>query len=633
MDAGEDGAIGAGAVVQGEVEELLGLGHGHAVLDLDRAEIALGKGVEVHEVLEQRLDDDLGVVERGLGGRDERARGAGGLGVLSGLRGGGTALGALLGLHVREQQDVADGGGVGEQHDHAVDADADATRGGHAVLERAHVVLVVLHGLVVATGLLGHLRSEALGLVDRVVQLGERVGVLVAGDHEFKAVREARVLLVALGERRDLDRVIAHERGVHNGVLAQLVVDLGDELAGGPLGLGLDASLGARGEQLLDGRVERDLAAEHVGDDLGHGAAGPRREEVDLLALVLDSALEAHGGRGGLDDALGELLHALEVRIGAVSLHGGELGVVGEVHALVAEDAADLEHALIAAHQQALEVQLGGDAQVVLLVERIEVRDERLGRGAALDGLQDGGLDLHVAVVLHVAAEGGDDGGALAERLAHVLVHNEVDIALAVAGLLVGEAVELLGQRTDGLGEQLELARGNGELAALGAGDHAGGLDDVAQVELLERGPRLLLHVVHAAEELDVGGGVAQDQEHDLALTALGDHAAAHGDGLARGLLVGQALVAHEQVGGVIGYARVLRIGVLAGLVERGAVDKTTGALVVQGVGGLGDLEVLGHLCDSSRNAGPWGPAVHRCGDRPTSAPPHVPNENRPLAP
>ena len=36
---------------------------------------------------------------------------------------------------------------------------------------------------------------------------------------------------------------------------------------------------------------------------------------------------------------------------------------------------------------QALEVQLGSDAQVVLLVQRIEVRDERFGRGTALNGL------------------------------------------------------------------------------------------------------------------------------------------------------------------------------------------------------------------------------------------------------
>ena len=61
------------------------------------------------------------------------------------------------------------------------------------------------------------------------------------------------------------------------------------------------------------------------------------------------------------------------------------------VHALVAEDAADLEHALESAYEQALEVQLGGDAQVAVLVEGVEVRGEGTRGRAALDLLEDGG--------------------------------------------------------------------------------------------------------------------------------------------------------------------------------------------------------------------------------------------------
>ena len=125
---------------------------------------------------------------------------------------------------------------VGEQHDHAVDTDADAARGRHAVLEGAHVVLVVLHGLVVTASLLGHLSGKALGLVDRVVELGERVSVLVTGDNQLKAVRQTRVVLKTLGKRADLDGVIAHEGRVDDGVLAQLIVNLGDDLASSPLG-------------------------------------------------------------------------------------------------------------------------------------------------------------------------------------------------------------------------------------------------------------------------------------------------------------------------------------------------------------------------------------------------------------
>ena len=46
-------------------------------------------------------------------------------------------------LHCREQQDVADGSGVGEEHDQTVDAHAHAARGRHAVLERVDEVLEI----------------------------------------------------------------------------------------------------------------------------------------------------------------------------------------------------------------------------------------------------------------------------------------------------------------------------------------------------------------------------------------------------------------------------------------------------------------------------------------------------------
>ena len=100
VNAGEDGAVGASAVVERKVQQLLGLLDGLARLDLHSAEIALGEGIKVDELLKQRLDGDLGVINRGLERLDERARGVAGLGSLGGS---GTGLETLLGLHVREQ--------------------------------------------------------------------------------------------------------------------------------------------------------------------------------------------------------------------------------------------------------------------------------------------------------------------------------------------------------------------------------------------------------------------------------------------------------------------------------------------------------------------------------------------------
>src|SRR3989338_2176571 len=74
-------------------------------------------------------------------------------------------------------------------------------RGGPAVLEGADVVLVEVHGLLVAGLLFLHLFAEALGLVLGVVQLREAVGDLAAADEQLEPVGERRVVVVAPRER------------------------------------------------------------------------------------------------------------------------------------------------------------------------------------------------------------------------------------------------------------------------------------------------------------------------------------------------------------------------------------------------------------------------------------------------
>ena len=74
----------------------------------------------------------------------------------------------------------------------------------------------------------------------------------------------------------------------------------------------------------------------------------------------------------------------MEVRIGLIELDGGELGVVLRVHALVAEDTADLVHAVHAADDESLEVQLRLDAEDHVHIQRVVVRIERTRRRADL---------------------------------------------------------------------------------------------------------------------------------------------------------------------------------------------------------------------------------------------------------
>ena len=375
--------------------------------------------------------------------------------------------------------------------------------------------------------------------------------------------------------------MLGDEGGLDELLLGHRLEDLGDELALAPCGFGVAAVALEDIHQLVARALEADILAGSFAGQLDHGGAAPRSAEIHLMALILHLQRAARGKRRRLDDALRELHHAFEVAERLVELHGGELGVMIRIHALVAELAPDLEDLLEAAHQQALEMQLGGDAQVEVLVQRVVVRDEGTRVRAAEDGVQDGRLHLVVAVILHVAADGGNHLEALLERVAHLAVHDEVDIALAIARLLVGQAVELLRQGAQRLAEQLERCHGHGQLPALRAHHRALDADPVAHVQVLELGERVLAQRVDAAEQLHVARGVAQLEESQLALIALRHDAAGDLHLVLGGRAVLEVGVLFGQVGQVVRVRERMAVRVLARCHQRLALSAAHGDGVV----------------------------------------------------
>ena len=98
------------------------------------------------------------------------------------------------------------------------------------------------------------------------------------------------------------------------------------------------------------------------------------------------------------------------------------------VHALVAENTADLIHPVHAAHDEPLQGQLGSDAHVHVDVQGVVVGDEGPGGGAAGDGVEDGGLNLHKAPGVHEVTHVLDELGADDEVALHLGVDDEVKI-------------------------------------------------------------------------------------------------------------------------------------------------------------------------------------------------------------
>ena len=116
--------------------------------------------------------------------------------------------------------------------------------------------------------------------------------------------------------------------------------------------------------------------------------------------------------------------------------------------ALVAEVAVDLEDPLEAADHQPLEVELRRDAQVEVHVQGVVVGDERAGPSrrpgsGCIIGVSTSMKPRAVEEVAHLP----DDRGAGQEDLARLGVGGEVEVALAGAQLVVGQAVPLLRPR------------------------------------------------------------------------------------------------------------------------------------------------------------------------------------------
>src|SRR6266849_3526172 len=90
--------------------------------------------------------------------------------------------------HQRKQNHIPDRRRVRQDHRQAIDADAFAGRWRHAVLEGVDVILVHLHGLVVAGFALAELLAESAVLFVSVVQLRESVRYFHPADVELEAL-------------------------------------------------------------------------------------------------------------------------------------------------------------------------------------------------------------------------------------------------------------------------------------------------------------------------------------------------------------------------------------------------------------------------------------------------------------
>ncbi len=120
------------------------------------------------------------------------------------------------------------------------------------------------------------------------------------------------------------------------------------------------------------------------------------------------------------------------------------------------------------------------------------MRYERTSGRAAGNGVKYGSFNLHVASAVEERADIAYKFRADLKIAAAVIAHDEVNIALAVFKLGAGHAVELLGQRTQTLGEQRDRLDMYGNSSVLVLKNEARNADYIADIVLFAEVCKLL---------------------------------------------------------------------------------------------------------------------------------------------
>lgn len=173
-----------------------------------------------------------------------------------------------------------------------------------------------------------------------------------------------------------------------------------------------------------------------------------------------------------------------------VEFHAGEFRIVRTVHTFVAEVLADFVHTFETAYDEAFQIELCCNTQIQVDIERVVVGDERTGTCSSGDRLQDGSLDFGITGFVEHGTHGRYYFGAFQECFLHTVVHDEVDIALAITQFgvferVVGYSIFIFydRQRLEAFGQYSQLFGMYADFAHLGTEYEAFDADKVAQVE------------------------------------------------------------------------------------------------------------------------------------------------------
>lgn len=271
----------------------------------------------------------------------------------------------------------------------------------------------------------------------------------------------------------------------------------------------------------------RELLAGSLLQSRDHIYTPPRSLPVDIVGLTGQSV----EGRlittsDVLDEARNQLLghvHKIKVvGIGPVELAGGEFGVVGKVNAFVSELATDLIDTLQATDDQHLKIQLWRNTHEQVHVQLVVVGNEGLCSRAAGNGVHHGSLNFGEITIVKEVADIPDNLSPGDDDAPRLVVHDQVEVPLAEALLLIVETVVLGRDGVQARREKDDLGREDrkltvGSVLGVTATRVADNSDDIAspQMLMLSFKPDIAGSMLSLAHDLDLhalGADIVEDQ-------------------------------------------------------------------------------------------------------------------------
>ena len=143
-----------------------------------------------------------------------------------------------------------------------------------------------------------------------------------------------------------------------------------------------------------------------LNDGLAHGHAPPFGDgPVDLKRTPLRLAAAGYVFGGLYDHVLSEIHDLAKIGIGLVELEHGELGIPAPAQSLVAKVAIDLVDPIKPPNGQALQVELGRDAQKKIHIQCVVMSLKRLRDCATSNGLHHRRFDFDEPMLVEIAPE------------------------------------------------------------------------------------------------------------------------------------------------------------------------------------------------------------------------------------